>query len=391
MASFLTDKTAIVGIGETPYTRDCGISSLRLALQAGAAAIEDAGLAPKDIDGLVTAGTPRPVFAWPTMDDFKDNFGMKDVKYTSVIQMGGAANCAAILHAAMAVATGQCNYVLGFYGWKGGSEMRISDMARRAPQAARIDGSNALTAPYGILTPGPLFAPHVLRYIHNYGDITPALATVTVTDRKHALLNPKAFMKTPLTIEDYMNSPMLIYPIRRLDFSLQTDGACAFVVTSAERARDMKHRPVYIMGAAEGHPDSSTFFASRPRLTHHGMEKCADRCFAMAGVTPKDMDFAEIYDGFSYVIILQLETIFCGKGEAVDFVKDGKIELGGKLPINTHGGLLSEAHIWGWNHINEAVRQLRGDCGNRQVKDAEIGLVTGFGDLFDASIAILRR
>lgn len=154
----------------------------------------------------------------------------------------------------------------------------------------------------------------------------------------------------------------------------------------------MKHRPVYIGGVAEGHPDSPSAITQRPELTRLGIAKAAPVAFEMAGVTHDDIDVAEVYDCFTYIVICQLEDMgFCKKGEGGDFVSNGRIALNGDLPINTHGGLLSEAHIAGMNHIVELVRQLRGDCGERQVKDAEVGLVTGFGDLGDGSIAVMHR
>jgi len=382
----LRDKAAIVGIGETLYSRNSGMSDVALLLQASVRAIEDAGLSPKDIDGVVL------VYTNVVAEDLMSNFGTKDMAYSASVHLGGASAVASFQSAAMAVATGVATNILCVAGWNGYSRIRISAGMEGQPQLA-LSQLRSFEEPYGVFVPAQWYAPMARRHMYEYGTSSRQFGAVAVAMRKHAQLNDNALMRgRTITIDDHQNSKMIADPFRLLDCSLEPDGAAAVVVTSAERARDMRHKPVYVMGVAEGHPEPPDEIVNRPLLTEVGVKKAAPRAFAMAGVTPRDIDVAEIYDCFTFIVICQLEDIgFCGKGEGGPFVEGGRIELGGELPVNTHGGLLSQAHVLGMNNVVEAVKQLRGTAGRAQVDNAEIALVSGFGDLGDGSLAILRR
>ena len=384
----LRDKAAIVGIGETEYSKNAGMSQTALLLQAAVRAIEDAGLRPKEIDGVVIAMDVIP------FEDLAVNLGAEDLKYAVTLNMGGASATASLQSAAMAVATGVATNVLCITGWNGYSGMRVSASASQQGGMG-LSGLKVrdFEMPFGVMVPAHWYSPMARRHMYEYGTTSRQLGAVAVTMRKHAQLNERAMMRgRPMTIEDHQSSRMIADPYRLFDCCLQSDGAAAVVVTTAERARDIKHRPVYIMGVAEGHPVPADQIANREDMFKIGLSYAAPRAFAMAGVTTKDIDVAEIYDCFTWNMMIQLEALgFCKRGESGPFVEGGGIELGGELPINTHGGLLSQAHVLGMNHVVEAVKQLRGDAGPAQVQDAEIAVVTGWGDLGDGSVAILRR
>jgi acetyl-CoA acetyltransferase len=303
--------------------------------------------------------------------------------------MGGATCVAALQTAAMAVATGVCRHVLISVGRTGYSGARASERLLQFPQFAL---AGEFEAPIGIFAPAQLYAPGARRHMELYGTTPRHLAEIAVVTRQHAILNGNAVMTKPLTVEEHHASRMISDPFRLFDCSLESDGGAAIIVSAAEAARDLARPRVSIIGVAEGHPDSPASIAQRPDLLEFGLVKAAPRAFDMAGVTPADIDVAEIYDCFTFTVINQLENLgFCKKGEGGPFVMDGRIALGGALPINTHGGLLSQGHVVGLNHIIELTRQLRGEGGRAQVKDAEIGLVTGYGDMGDGSLAIMRR
>jgi acetyl-CoA acetyltransferase len=379
----LKDKGAVTGIGETTYSRNSGMSVVALQMQASLAAIADAGLTPKDIDGIVAYG-PSGVVA----EDFVTNFGIPDLRFSATTPLGGASCIAALQCAVAVIAAGICRHVLIPLGRNGASEGRIASRVRQMPQFRAV---SEFEMPVGALAPAQLYAPMARRHMELYGTTSRQFGEIAVTTRRHAGLHGNAMMMAPITLEDHQQSRMIADPLRLLDCSLESDGAAAIVVSTAERARDLRKRPVYVSGIAEGHPESPSTITQRSDLTRLGTAKAAPRAFAMAEVSPADIDVAEIYDCFTYIVLCQLEDLgFCGKGEGGAFVEGGALELGGRLPVNTHGGLLSQAHVAGLNHIVELVEQLRGEGGATQVADAEVGLVTGYGDLGDGAVAIMR-
>ena len=387
----LKDRGCIVGVGETEYTRGSGRTALGLAVEASQRAVRDAGLEARDIDGFVLASS-RYLFA----EALAVHLGIDDLRYSVIVEMGGASPVTALQSAAMAVATGVARHVLVPFAWNGYSEVRVSARAR---PGARHQSDNTMTqavknyyGPYGALAPVNYYGWIANRHRALHGTTDEELAQIPLASRAHAQHNPRAYMcGRPLTLEDYLAAPMISSPFRLYDCCLETDGSCAVVVTSAERARDLARTPVFISGVAEGHPYPADDIPNRPDLMKIGLTEAAPRAFRMAGVTPADVDFAEIYDCFSYVVLLQLEAAgFCATGDGREFVRDGRIRVGGELPVNTHGGLHSEAHVWGLNHVVEATRQLRHEA-QLQVEGCELGVVTGWGDFGDGSLAVLRR
>jgi acetyl-CoA acetyltransferase len=379
----LSGQAAVVGVGETEYSRNSSKSAVELQFEASLRAIEDAGLLPRDIDGIIPIGiTGAPV------EDYIINFGIPDLRYSAVIPHGGASGIGALQAAASAVATGVCSHVLVTSGRNVSSGARAGARIHQMPQFHLV---TEFEREVGAIAPAQLYAPMARRHMELFGTTSQHLAEIAVSTRDHATRNPAAIMRKPITAADHAASRMITDPFRLLDCSLESDGGAAFIVSAADHARDLKQPVVEIQGIAMGHPDSPNSITQRENLTSVGVAKAAQIAFDMARVHRSDIQVAEIYDCFTFVVLCQIEDLgFCEKGEGGDFITDGRLRRGGSLPTNTHGGLLSQAHMLGMNHIVELVRQLRGAEGIRQVPGASIGLATGYGDMGDGGVAIMR-
>lgn len=385
MADLLTDKTAIVGIGQTAFGKGLAESELSLACQAISNAIDDAGLVPSDVDGL----------AMFSMEEGREvevarNVGLGDITFFTEIGYGGGAGCATVGQAAMAVASGQCDAAVA---WR--ARKRAAKTSRPWAQVSRrIRGHGQWSRPFGIVRPVDEIAMLTRRYMHEFGAKREHLANVAVAFRKHANRNPAATMHTrPLSREDYLASRWVSEPLCLYDNCLETDGALAVVVVSADRARDLPHPPVYVHSFAQSiprqHQVMTNYFCEDPLLGPSWA--CARLLWSHADFTPADVPVAQLYDAFSPLIPLSLEGYgFCGRGEGAEFTNDGALEWPhGRLPTNTSGGGMSEAYVHGFNLVLEGVRQMRG-TSTSQVAGAETCLVTS-GEGVPTSALLLRR
>ncbi len=361
---------ALAGIGEAP-----GMSSEDIAVEASVKALAEAGLSTSDVDALyVSLPATSNALSGLLM---AETLGIQP-RITSNNRTGGSAFLSYTLDAAMAIMTGQCETALIMYGsnQRTGSGKLVS-----AVQSARYD------APYKPFFPLTSYALAASRHMHEYGTTREQLAAVAVAARQWANLNPDAFMQGPLTVEDVLSSRMVSSPLSVRDCCLVTDGGGALVMVSAERAKDLSKKPVYLLGA--GAATSHMNIASMPDLATTCAADSSKRAFAMAGLSPKDVDVVELYDAFTINTILFLEDLgFCAKGEGGAFVGSGAIAPGGSLPVNTNGGGLSCVHpgMYGMFTLVEAVQQLRGEASDRQIEGAEVALCHGNGGVLSSQV-----
>lgn len=382
----LRDRYAISGIGCTAYSKNSGTTVHNLAVEACLAAVNDAGMDLAEIDGLVSYHFNDSVPATAVATQL----GLPAARYAVDISGGGNAANLIVLAAIAAIEAGLAKNVVCYRAMNGRSGFRLGGGREFAAR-----GITQYTAPFGWITYPQAMAMWCRRHMIRYGTRPEQLAEVAIACRDNAALNQRAMQRTPISRDDYMNSRMIVEPFRMLDICLESDGACAVLVTSAERARDLRWRPVYVMSGAYGggaNQGEDLFDAMRwPEHSENYSRYIADDLWRGAGIGPSDVDVAQIYDCFTYSVLMQLEGLgFCKPGEGGDFVSGGRIARDGELPINTHGGLLSEAYIHGFNHVYEAVEQLRGTAGARQIEDAEIALTTA-GAMTCGSAMVLRR
>jgi len=377
-------QVAIVGVGETAVGKVPGRSALWFNAEATRLALEDAGIDKSQVDGLVTA--PSFVAPFPRMSvAVSEYLGIRPT-FSNTLNVSGATAAASVNVAAAAIHAGLADTVVVCCG-----DNMLSGLTRDLAVKVLIESRDPqYEAPFGLLV-ATTFALTAQRHMAEYGTTPEQLARVAVVTRRHALKKPGAHMTAPITAEDVLASKLITTPYHMLDCALVSDGGAAFVLTAAERARDLRKKPVYLLGGGESYTQEHIFCAES--ITTTGAAISSRRAYAMAGVGPGDIDVAGIYDCFTGTVIMMLEDLgFCEKGEGGPFVEAGHITYGGRIPINTHGGMLSYAHPGlpgGFFHIVEMVRQLRGEAGERQVAGAELTLCHSLGGGFATNATII--
>lgn len=378
-------NTAIVGVGYTEFTRQSGRSVLDLASEACAKAVFDAGMELKDVNGVVSFSVLGDSVPSETV---ATGLGLPKQNYILNLNIGGQAPAYTVMLAAMAIEAGLAENVLVFRALNGRSGKRIGGMHVAGDAAQFRD-------PIGYIGQPAYGAMWARRYMIETGASIEDLAAVPIAQRKYAMLNDRAIIKKPLTFEDYLESPMIADPFRKVDCTSEVDGACAMLVTSLKNARKLQQPPAVIEGAAYVRGPRSGLDMNDILLwddiTTNYTSILSQPLFESAGLKPSDVDFAELYDCFSSAVLLAMEGLgLVGRGEAGAFIRAGETGLNGRLPVNTHGGLLCEGYLHGMNTLAEAVLQIQGRSGSRQVPKANIGVVTS-GNQVDGSALLLRR
>lgn len=367
MSAGLRDKTAIVGVGNTAFGAlyrdlDPERTSYELAADALKDAIDDAGIGKESIDGLICVRTE-------SYQRMADVVGLQHLRLVNVLEGAGRMSGVALQYAVMAVVTGQAETVAVVYGNNGRSA------SARYGGTFSPDSPAAYDAMYGMTSPGAAVGLMYRRYMHEYGASEEALAALAINNRKNGAKNPNAVFQKPITKEEYMQARYIAEPLRLFDYCIINDGGVAFIVTSAEKAKSLKQPPVYI-GATYTATDLTNYYTTRDYF-YGAMQDIASRLFTEADMTPGDVDVAQLYDNFTPTILFALEGFgFCERGTAHKWVQGGRIELDGELPVNTSGGHTAESYMQGFALTVEAVRQLRGQAGERQVPGAKVAFYT---------------
>jgi len=370
------NEAVIAGIGQTEFSKYSGRSTMQLAAEASIAAIQDSRISPSDIDGMVT-------FAIDENDEqtLMRYIGVPDLRFTARTPGGGGVSTATIQLAAAAVTSGTASAVLVYRAFNERSENRFGQPMPVGRGVSPIPRRMSWSLPFGADTPAKMYALWYQRYMHAFGVENVDFGRYCVVARKHAATNPNAwFYRRPITLADHQNSRWIVEPVLRLlDCCQESDGGVALIVTTAERARNLSQPMVRVIAAAQSHQlggDELFDYYLGDRATFPEADELSRRLYGSTGLGPSDIDVALLYENFSPVVFMQLESFgFCGRGEARDFIADGQIELGGTIPVNTNGGLLGEGYIHGMNNILEGVRQIRSEAAN-QVEDVENVLVS---------------
>jgi acetyl-CoA acetyltransferase len=376
MSNNLRGKYAIVGVGQSPLGKVPELGAIGLFAVAAKNALEDAGIKKNEVDGLITRG-PDDVYCHHQR--VGQALGV-NVTFSTSTDNGGASQVLGVAMACMAIDAGLCHTVITGYGRDTFSRTHRSATAKRQVSTRDESMSTREFGPeFGQFGAPVNYAISARRHMQLYGTKKEHLGAIAVAFRNHASKNPHAFFRQKLTMEEYLSARLIVDPFCLYDCSIFVDGAGAVVVTSAERARDLKQSPAYILGFGFGNRLSGWF--NDDNMITTGAKEAGEGAYRMAGVSPADVDTAQIYDCFTQMVLLQLEDYgFCKKGEGGPFAGSGALEFGGALPTNTSGGQLSEGHVEGMLQVVEGVRQVRREYGpDRQVKDAEIALVTGHG------------